>query len=149
MTSASAAKPPRRDQARLVYVLYLLQPVTGFTALVGIVIAHLARASHPLERAHRRRQLELFWVGFPLSLLSLALLVCGAWRTLIVLFDVRIESSDLLFSLSMVALGATSSVALLCWWLVQCLRGWRALESGLPPAARPWPLTSSNPTAAR
>ncbi len=47
-----------------VYILYLIGYLTGFTALVGVIIAHVkAPSSDEVLRSHYRFQIRTFWIG--------------------------------------------------------------------------------------
>ena len=50
--------------ALTVYVLYLAGFATGITALIGVVVAHIARRSaSEVPAAHFRFQIRTFWIG--------------------------------------------------------------------------------------
>jgi uncharacterized membrane protein len=54
----------QRGMALVVYILYLIGYITGFTALAGVIIAHVkARSSDDILRSHYRFQIRTFWVG--------------------------------------------------------------------------------------
>ncbi len=61
-----ATKPyvSQGNLALTVYVLYLVGFVTGFTALIGVIIAHVkAPLSDDSLRGHFRFQIRTFWIG--------------------------------------------------------------------------------------
>ena len=61
------SRPPALSNttvATIVYILYLAAYITGITAIVGVIIAHLkAGAPDPVLRSHYRFQIGTFWVG--------------------------------------------------------------------------------------
>ena len=66
--------------ALVVYILYLIGYVTGFTALIGVIIAHVkASSSSDILRSHYRFQIRTFWIGLLYLVIGwpLAYLVIG------------------------------------------------------------------------
>ena len=60
----SASFVSQRGVALTVYILYLIGYLTGFTALIGVVIAHVkAPSSDDILRSHYRFQIRTFWIG--------------------------------------------------------------------------------------
>ena len=54
----------QRGLALTVYILYLIGYLTGFTALVGVIIAHVkASSADEVLRSHYRFQIRTFWIG--------------------------------------------------------------------------------------
>ena len=54
----------QRGVALTVYILYLIGYLTGFTALIGVIIAHVkAPSSDDILRSHYRFQIRTFWIG--------------------------------------------------------------------------------------
>jgi uncharacterized membrane protein len=50
--------------AVVVYVLYCVGYCTGFSALIGVIIAHLkVDDTDPVLRSHYRFQIRTFWIG--------------------------------------------------------------------------------------
>jgi uncharacterized membrane protein len=50
--------------ALVVYVLYFAGYVTGLTALIGVIIAHVQVGSaDPMLRSHYQFQIRTFWIG--------------------------------------------------------------------------------------
>ena len=59
----------QRGVALTVYILYLIGYLTGFTALIGVIIAHVkAPSSDDILRSHYRFQFEPSGSGFCISL---------------------------------------------------------------------------------
>ena len=68
--SVNGPTPPQqptmsdKQLALIVYVLYLVSYVTGLTALIGVIIAHVQIASADSVLAtHYRFQIRTFWIG--------------------------------------------------------------------------------------
>jgi uncharacterized membrane protein len=94
--------------AVIVYVLYLAALlVGGITALIGVVVAYVARGDAPdwLD-SHYRFQIRTFWISLVYGLVGgvLSLIVIG-WFVLLFL---------------------------LIWWIVRCAKGLLALRRGEP-----------------
>jgi uncharacterized membrane protein len=101
----------QRGVALTVYILYLIGYLTGVTALIGVIIAHVkAPSSDEILRSHYRFQIRTFWIG-------LLYLVLG-WLLAYVLIG----------------------IPLLFWWLiwsiVRIIKGMVILNDGRP-IARP------------
>jgi len=63
----------------IVYILYLASYITGITALIGVIIAHVQVGSaDPILATHYRFQIRTFWIG-------LLYLVIGSILTLAVI----------------------------------------------------------------
>jgi len=93
--------------ALIVYILYFVGYVTGVTALVGVIIAHVQIGdSDPLLRTHYQFQIRTFWIGIFYVVVGIVL--------------------------SFVVVG----VAVLFWWfiwsLVRNVKGVLALNEGRP-----------------
>lgn len=84
--------------ARAVYILYLVSLVSGITALVGMVMAHVYHGrSNELWSEHFRYQYRTFWIGLLYGLISMALVPIG--------------------------LGVVLLLGVLIWFLVRTVRG--------------------------
>jgi uncharacterized membrane protein len=97
----------QRGLALTVYILYLIGYLTGFTAMVGVIIAHVkASSADEILRSHYRFQIRTFWIG-------LLYLVLG-WLLVYVLIGILI----------------------LLWWLVwsmvRIIKGMVVLNDGRP-----------------
>ena len=69
---------PRKTLILVIYALYLASLVTGLTALVGVVMAHMLRGNAtPQEDSHLRFQVRTFWFAFAASIVGLLLSVIG------------------------------------------------------------------------
>lgn len=50
--------------ALIVYILYFVGYITGITALIGVIIAHVqVGEADPLSRSHYQFQIRTFWIG--------------------------------------------------------------------------------------
>jgi uncharacterized membrane protein len=85
-------------QAKIIYVLYLAGFVSGFTPLIGLVMAYMGRGEGPdwLDD-HYRWQIRTFWIGVLYSVIA------GI--------------------LTMVVIGFVLYVAIAVWWIVRCIKG--------------------------
>jgi uncharacterized membrane protein len=76
-----------QDLVLAVYVLYLANFITGFTAIIGVVIAHVKLGSaDELSATHLRFQIRTFWIGllylcigFVLAIVLVGFLVLLWW----------------------------------------------------------------------
>jgi uncharacterized membrane protein len=94
--------------ATVVYALYIASYfLSGFTAIVGVIIAHVQCSSaDPFLQSHYRFQIRTFWIGMLYFVVGLVL--------------------------CLVLIG----IAVLLWWfiwtLVRCIKGLLALNEGRP-----------------
>ena len=65
MTESSQHETVARRQTILVYVLYLLHPLFGITALIGVIICHTRNTvtQDTVFESHRIWQAWTFWAG--------------------------------------------------------------------------------------
>lgn len=90
-----------------VYVLYFVGYLTGFTALIGVIIAHMQKRSASFVlKSHYTFQIRTFWIG-------LLYLVVG---------------SILLY----VVIGGFILLWWFIWSLIRCIKGILALNRGEP-----------------
>jgi uncharacterized membrane protein len=53
-----------RTLALVVYVLYLAAYITGITAIIGVIVAHMrAGTSDAVVNSHYQFQIRTFWIG--------------------------------------------------------------------------------------
>ena len=91
------------SQAKAIYVLYAISVFFAVTAIVGVVLAYLARGDAPNWLAsHYRFQIRTFW--------------------LLVLFSV------IGGLLTVVAIGFLVLFATAVWLIIRCVKGWRHLD---------------------
>jgi uncharacterized membrane protein len=58
------ARVSNTQLALIVYILYFVGYITGITALVGVIIAHVqADQADALLRSHYQFQIRTFWIG--------------------------------------------------------------------------------------
>jgi uncharacterized membrane protein len=73
------APPPAVSDTQLalvVYILYLAAYVTGITALIGVIIAHVkVGEADPLTKTHYQFQIRTFWIGVLYGIIGFILLV--------------------------------------------------------------------------
>jgi uncharacterized membrane protein len=91
----------------VVYILYLVGFFTGFTALAGVIVAHMqVGRSDPISNTHFQFQIRTFWIG-------LLYLVIGAISAVVVV-----------------------GLLILLWWfiwtLVRCIKGLLTLNEREP-----------------
>jgi uncharacterized membrane protein len=78
---APSQQPAMSDKqiVLVVYILYFVSYITGITALIGVIIAHVQVGSaDPILATHYRFQIRTFWIG-------LLYLVIGSILTLAVI----------------------------------------------------------------
>ena len=60
--------------ALIVYILYFVGYITGITALIGVIIAHVKIGeADPLLRTHYQFQIRTFWIGILYFVIGLIL----------------------------------------------------------------------------
>ena len=95
------------NQAKAIYALYAISVAVGVTAIVGVVLAYMAREDAPNWLAsHYRFQIRTVW------LLLLFSLIGGV--------------------LTIVLIGYLVLVATAVWLIVRCVTGWRHLDRREP-----------------
>ncbi len=93
-----------RTLAYVVHGLYAASYLTGFTAIVGVVIAHIKRAEAEgtIYESHFTYAIRTFWIGLAMSVVSvlLCLVVIGIFLLMLVgiWFIVRIVRAFLALS---------------------------------------------------
>ncbi len=71
-----STNPSDAGNANLIYILYLIAFAAGITALVGVIMAYVARDDAPeWLRSHYRNQINIFWKGLLYTVVSLVLCV--------------------------------------------------------------------------
>ncbi|WP_290908247.1 DUF4870 domain-containing protein [Halomonas sp.] len=92
----------------VVYALYLISFVVGFTSVIGVVIAYVYRGKGPawLDE-HYRYQIRTFWIG----------LLYATIASILVL----------------VVIGIPLLIALAVWLIVRCVKGFRGLQEKRAP----------------
>ncbi|WP_372425241.1 DUF4870 family protein [Salinarimonas chemoclinalis] len=91
----------------IIYGLYLVGFFTGFSALIGVIIAHVrVKEADPVTATHMQYQIRTFWFG-------LVMLVVGS-------------------VLSLVMIGWLVLLFFVVWTLIRCIKGGLRLNDGLP-----------------
>lgn len=102
---------PKADTtvAMVVYALYLANFFTGFTGIVGVIVAYVyhGKGPHWLDE-HYRYQIRTFWIG--LLYVSVATL------------------------LTLVLVGFPLLLAVAVWLIVRCVKGFRGLQEKRAPS---------------
>jgi uncharacterized membrane protein len=93
------------NNAKLVYILYLVAFAVGLTALVGVVFAYMSRGrAEGWLQSHYTYLIRTFWIGLLYSFLALILAV--------------------------ILIGFLLMIAVAIWWVVRCVKGLQALSRG-------------------
>lgn len=94
-----------KDQARIIYILYLVGFVVPITPLIGVVMAYLAKGEAPEWLAsHYTWQIRTFWIALAVSVVGL--LLC------------------------LILIGFLVLLLELVWFIVRCVKGFQYLEKG-------------------
>lgn len=97
----------QRNWAVAVYVLYLVSSITGITAIIGVIMAHIkVNESDPVWRSHFAFQIRTFW-----------------WSLLFFLIS---------FLLVFIVIGIPLLVLVGLWFLVRCIVGLIRASDGRP-----------------
>ncbi|MBX2823592.1 MAG: hypothetical protein KTR33_02610 [Gammaproteobacteria bacterium] len=87
VTTAATDARAAKNQTVLVYLLLLLHPLFGITALIGAIVAHMKTdvTRETVFESHRRWQLWTFWTGLiGYAAAFYYLLRMGSWTILLV-----------------------------------------------------------------
>lgn len=100
-------EPKDSGNANLIYILYLVSIVVGITAIIGVVMAYMAKDEAPdWLRSHYNNQINIFWKGLLYSIIGGILCV------------IMIGFIILLFAL--------------IWYIVRTVKGMQSLSRGEP-----------------
>lgn len=107
----SAPQPAAATEgtARVIYILYLVSLAVGLTALVGVVMAYVNRASAPAGLdTHYRYLVRTFWIGLLYSVVG--------------------------FILAFVLVGFAVLLFTAIWLIVRCVKGlsWLGAKQPVP-----------------
>ena len=95
------------SNANIIYILYLVSILVGFTSIVGVVMAYLNRGqAADWVRSHYTFQIYTFWIG-------LLLMVIGA-------------------VLSIILIGWLILACAAVWWIIRCIKGMQWLSKNEP-----------------
>ncbi len=100
---------PDTTMAMVVYGLLLAGMVSGFTPVIGVVIAYVYQGKGPdwLD-AHYRYQIRTFWIGLLYGLIATVL--------------------------TLVVIGVPLLIALAVWMIIRCVKGFKGLQEQRPPS---------------
>jgi uncharacterized membrane protein len=99
--------PNQSGNANLIYILYLVSCVVGVTAIIGVVMAYMAKDDAPdWLRSHYHNQINIFWKG-------LLYMVIGA-------------------VLSIVLIGFLILLVAFIWYIIRIVKGMQSLAKGEP-----------------
>ena len=102
-----STNPRESGNANLIYILYLVAIAVGLTAIVGVVMAYMAKDdTSDWLRSHYNNQINIFWKGL------LYMLVSGV--------------------LTVVLIGFLLMLLALIWYIVRTVKGMQALSKGEP-----------------
>ena len=104
-----STNPSERGNANLIYILYLVGIAAGITAVVGVVMAYMAKDDAPdWLRSHYRNQIHIFWKAILYSIV--AALLC------------------------IVLIGFILIPLVLLWYIIRVVKGMQALSREAPVA---------------
>lgn len=102
---AISTNPNERGNANLIYILYLVAIAFGLTAIVGVVMAYMAKDEAPdWLKSHYHNHINIFWKGLLYMLIGAVLMV--------------------------VIIGFLVMLAALIWYIVRIVKGMQALSKG-------------------
>lgn len=98
---------PGQKNAQLVYILYLVGLMLGFTAIIGMVMAYMNRGnSEDWIDSHYTYAIRTFWIGILYSIIS--------------------------FVTAFVLIGFLLAIATMIWFIIRCVKGLQALTRKEP-----------------
>ncbi len=102
-----STNPAERGNANLIYILYLVAIAVGLTAVVGVVMAYMAKEEAPdWLKSHYNNQINIFWKGLLYMVVSSLLM--------------------------MVLIGFVLILVAFVWYIVRVVKGMQALSKGEP-----------------
>lgn len=106
---------PGGDNAKVIYILYLVSLLVGVTALIGLVMAYINRgqATGTWAETHYTYQIRTFWIGLLYLFVSILLMF--------------------------VLIGFLLILAVLVWWIARSVKGLQWASAGEPvPDPQSW-----------
>ncbi|PVB63124.1 DUF4870 domain-containing protein [Labrenzia sp. 011] len=105
---------PGGKNVSLVYILYLVSILIGFTSLIGIIFAYLNRGkAGGWVDSHYTFQIRTFWIGILFALIGIVL--------------------------TFVFIGIFLLIAVLIWMIIRCIKGLQLAARGEPvPNPQTW-----------
>jgi uncharacterized membrane protein len=118
-TPQISVDPNAKDNANLVYILYLVGIVVGIAILVGVIMAYISKGKgDAILDSHYNNQINIFWKAILYPVIGIVLM-----NTLNLLIGIGI---------GIVLLGVFILPATLIWYIVRCVKGMQALSAGQP-----------------
>src|SRR5437764_15353547 len=97
--------PAEGENAKLIYILYLVSLIVGLTSIVGLIMAYVNRADAPdWVRSHYRFQIGTFWIGLLYGAVSLIT--------------------------ALIVIGIFFGMFTFVWWIVRCAKGLKQVGRG-------------------
>lgn len=103
----------------IVYGLYILQFFTGFTALIGVIMAYVCRdRANAMARTHYDFLISTFWWSIPPLLLVVVMTIIGVPLMLVLIGFPILVAAGIVFLLWFI------------WYVVRCIVGAVRLAQG-------------------
>lgn len=107
--NAAGWMDPGKQNAQLVYILYLVGLAIGISVIVGVVFAYINRGkSADWIDTHYTYAIRTFWIGLLYSLICMVLAIVG--------------------------IGFLLMIAVLVWYVIRCIKGIQLLARNEPVA---------------
>ncbi|GKX34193.1 MAG: membrane protein [Rhizobiaceae bacterium MnEN-MB40S] len=107
--NAAGWMDPGKQNAQLVYILYLVGLAIGISVIVGVVFAYINRGkSAGWIDTHYTYAIRTFWIGLLYSLICMVLAIVG--------------------------IGFLLMIAVLVWYVIRCIKGIQVLTRNEPVA---------------
>ena len=82
----------------VVYILYLVGLIIPLTPIIGLIMAYVLKGDSPdWQLTHYRFQIRTFWIGLLFGVINIILIF--------------------------ILIGYLTSILLLIWWVVRCVKG--------------------------
>lgn len=127
MSEPAAAAPQKslttdeRFLPGITYALYLLQFFTGFTVLIGVIMAYVCRDNaEPVAKSHYDFLISTFWRSIPFLLVALVAGTVGLVLSIVLIGIPILMAAVFLFA------------AVCVWYLIRCVVGAVKLAQGQP-----------------
>ena len=97
------------ENAKIVYILYLIGIVVGLTAIIGVVMAYVHKDAAPdWLKTHYQFQIRTFWISLLYGFVSCIL--------------------------CLIIIGYVLLLATVVWLIIRCVKGLKAIEQRVPVA---------------
>lgn len=119
-----STNPNERGNANLIYILYLIGIAAGITAVIGVVMAYMAKDQAPdWLKSHYHNQINLFW------------------KTLVYMVVAVVGSTILMIVLIGFILIWLLPILILVWYIIRIVQGMQLLAQEKPvPNPASWTL---------